>query len=111
MDYGGRGISVCKRWMESFQDFHSDMISNYKYGYNLDRIDVNGNYEPCNCRWLTNTENQNNKRNNVYICMDGRTHTPAEWSRETGVKGNTISNRKRKGWSDYDAIFGLNTTK
>ena len=58
--------------------------------YSLDRIDVNGDYEPSNCRWLTPTQNNNNKRVNWVVSFDGRTHTPTEWSRELGIKANTI---------------------
>jgi hypothetical protein len=105
--YGGRGITVCDRWLQSVVNFYEDMIDGYVKGLHLDRINNDGNYEPTNCRWLTHTQNSNNKRNNVYICMDGRTHTPAEWGRELNIKDNTIANRKRKGWVDYDTLFGL----
>jgi len=105
--YGGRGISICERWVTSVQNFYDDMIDGYIKGLHLDRIDVNGNYEPSNCRWLTNTQNNNNKRVNWTVSFDGRTHTPTEWSRELGIKANTIQNRKRKGWDDYEALFGL----
>ena len=103
-NYGGRGIAVCESWLKSVVNFFNDMNKDYSIGLHLDRIDVNGNYEPLNCRWVTGQVNNNNKRTNVYICMDGRTHTPAEWGRELGIKSNTISNRKRKGWSDLDSL-------
>lgn len=105
--YGGRGISICDRWLESVVNFYNDMFNGYQKGLHLDRIDVNGNYCPENCRWVTGTENNNNKRVNWKVSFDGRTHTPTEWGSELGIKANTIQSRKRKGWTDYEALFGL----
>ncbi len=66
--YGGRGIKVCNEWANDFMIFHDWSIANgYKEGLTLDRIDVNGNYEPTNCRWVSMKEQQNNRRNNVVI--------------------------------------------
>lgn len=62
-DYGGRGISVCQEWTNSFLSFYEwAMESGYRQGLTIDRIDVDGNYEPSNCRWITNEEQQRNKR-------------------------------------------------
>lgn len=94
--YGGRGITVCDRWRESFEAFLADMGTRPE-GASLDRIDPNGNYEPANCRWATPTEQCNNKRRNIRITHDGRTLTVAEWARELGLKDATLRRRLRVG--------------
>jgi hypothetical protein len=65
-DYGGRGIIVCERWINSFENFFKDMGSTYKDNLQLDRINNNGNYEPGNVRWATPKENSNNRRNSKH---------------------------------------------
>ena len=60
--YGGRGITICDRWLNSFENFIADMGEKPFKGAEIDRIDVNGNYEPDNCRWVTKTQNCENRR-------------------------------------------------
>lgn len=94
-NYGGRGIKVCDRW-QSFENFYADMGD--ANGLTLDRIDVNGNYEPSNCRWATRKEQGNNKRNNRVIEFEGKRLTAMQWSEATGIGEATIRKRIRLGW-------------
>lgn len=96
--YGGRGISVCKRWIESFASFLLDM-GNCPRGYSIDRIDVNGNYEPSNCRWATSTQQANNTRANRIIEFDGKTQTLAQACASRGLNYKTVHKRLRDGWT------------
>ena len=105
-NYGGRGITICDEWRNNFQAFYEWTMSHgYKEGLTIDRIDVNGNYEPNNCRWITNTEQQNNKTNNILITYDGKTRTPTQWGRELNISPRIIRYRYKKGWSVKDCLF------
>ena len=104
-NYGGRGIKLCKEW-EKFENFYIWAIKNgYKDNLSIDRINVNGNYEPSNCRWVTSKQQQLNKRNTPHITFNHHTHTLLEWSVITGINISTL--RKRifnYGWSIEDAL-------
>jgi hypothetical protein len=100
--YGGRGIVVCDRWHD-YESFKEDMFSTYKKGLTLDRIDVNGNYEPSNCRWATRTEQARNRRNTILFTYKGITKTLPEWSEETGVKFCTLFWRYKR-WGHVDRV-------
>lgn len=96
--YGGKGICVFSGWENDFMKFKEWAIKNgYKKGLTIDRIDVNGNYEPSNCRWITIQEQQYNKTNNVFIEIDGITKTLTEWCKEYGVKTSTAISRRKRG--------------
>lgn len=105
-NYGGRGISVCDRWSGEmgFAHFMEDMGSRPTPKHSIDRIDVNGNYEPGNCRWATSVEQCNNKRNNRTMTYNGETLSVAEWSRRTGIRYRTILMRLNLGWPPEDVI-------
>jgi hypothetical protein len=84
-NYGGRGISVCDEW-KKFEVFAEWAKKNgYKDGLTIDRMDVNGNYEPDNCKWSTDVEQQRNKRNNRHITINSQTKTIAEWAEISGL--------------------------
>lgn len=78
--YGGRGIKVCDEWLNDNKKFFNWSINNgYKYNLTIDRINVNGNYEPNNCRWATNKEQAQNKRNNIFIEYNNEKYCLKEW--------------------------------
>lgn len=106
--YGGRGIMVCEEWKgkHGFEHFRDWALSNgYSDDLTLDRIDVNGNYEPSNCKWSTMREQCNNRRSNVFLEYNGERHTLAEWARIVGVNPTTIKDRHSKGWSAEKILF------
>ena len=84
-EYGGRGITVCKEWHDwmIFKDW--SLNHGYKDDLTIDRIDTNGNYEPNNCRWVTQKEQANNTRSNKYLTYKGRTQTLSQWCEELGL--------------------------
>ena len=102
--YGGRGITVCAEW-ESFQAFYDWAMANgYAEDLTIDRKDADGNYEPSNCRWVTQKVQQNNRTNNRLIEVDGISHTIAEWGSIAGIRSATIWARLKKGWSPKRAV-------
>lgn len=103
-DYGGRGISVCEEWNE-YMNFKDWALSNgYRSNLTIDRIDVNGNYEPNNCRWSDAVTQMNNMRTNTHIEYNGVVHTIAELARKYNLKQNTLIRRLNLGWSVDDAL-------
>lgn len=103
--YGGRGIQVCQEWNVSFEAFYQWSIKNgYRDNLTIDRIDSNGNYTPENCRWVTWKEQQNNRRSNKIVTINGVSKTLSEWSDYSGVKSGTILNRIELGWSGLKLI-------
>lgn len=104
-DYGGRGITVCKNWKDSFENFFKDMGYAPSPEYSIDRIDVNGNYEPSNCRWATDKQQRRNKRNNFNITYNNETHCLAEWCEILNLKDKIVRNRLTKHkWSIERAL-------
>lgn len=97
--YGGRGIKVCDGW-QKFENFNDWAIKNgYKENLTLDRINVNGNYEPNNCRWLSVKEQNRNTRTNRLIIYKGETHCVSEWAEILGINAKLIYDRLRKNWT------------
>jgi hypothetical protein len=90
--YGGRGIKVCDRWMK-FENFYEDMRQGYSDNLTIERINNNGNYEPNNCRWATNKEQSNNRRNNHLITYKNKTQNVTQWANEYGINKYTLLTR------------------
>jgi hypothetical protein len=104
-EYGGRGIKVCKEWMESFEVFKDWALKNgYRNDLSIDRIDVNGDYESINCKWSTEIEQQRNKRNNHYKTINGETKTVAEWAEISGLPYKTLQRRVYTGCKEEDLL-------
>ena len=96
-NYGGRGIKVCDEWHDITQ-FEKWVNSNpYFDGATLDRINVDGNYEPDNCRWATMFEQDKNRRNSILIEYNGDRYNITELSRITGINRSTLNNRYWRG--------------
>ena len=101
--HGARGIRVCERW-KIFENFLEDMGFPPTSSHTLERNDNDGDYTPKNCRWATWEEQQNNRRSNRRITLNGRTQTLQQWSKETGINRRTIAQRIDNGWSSSDAL-------
>ena len=100
-NYGGRGIKVCERWLESFQNFYEDMgrkptVDGIKYS--LDRIDCNGDYCKENCRWATCEQQNNNQRDILKIEYKGKFYSISQLARLLNINRTTLSNRIHSGW-------------
>lgn len=104
--YGGRGISVCSRWKNSFALFMSDMGNPPSEKHSIGRIDNNKNYEPGNCRWETQKEQTRNQRANVIIEAFGKTQCVAAWAEELGIRPQTIYCRISRGWTGERLLIG-----
>lgn len=94
---------------QSYEQFVSDM-GERPLGTSLDRIDVNGDYTPDNCRWATTAQQANNRTNNHYVVYEGARRTVYEWGQFLGIKPNTLIYRLRRGWS-VSRAFSKRTTK
>lgn len=103
-NYGGRGITICEEW-ETYENFRDWSLANgFAEHLSIDRIDVDGNYEPSNCRWVSDKTQQNNKRTNRNLSYNGETHTLSEWAEITGIHWTTLKARIDLGWSTKDIL-------
>lgn len=105
-NYGGRGITVCDEWQNDFRTFYDWAIkSGYRDDLMIDRIDVNGNYEPSNCRWADRRTQNNNRRNNHYLTHNGETKTMRQWADDLGISYYVLRSRiNNSHWSVERAL-------
>lgn len=105
-NYGARGISVCDRWRDSYENFLADMGERPSRSHSIDRYpDMNGNYEPGNCRWATSREQNRNRRSSRRLTIDGKTMCVVEWAEAVGVNSSTLRDRIHNGWPERDAVM------
>jgi hypothetical protein len=107
-DYGGRGISVCERWND-FALFWEDMGPRWAPGLSVDRVDVNGDYCPENCRWATNAMQARNTRRNRYIDTPWGTMVVADAAKKAGLHHGVVYNRLNAGWAVDDLLSPVMT--
>lgn len=106
-NHGGRGISICKEWSggNGLVNFYNWAIKNgYDDNLTIDRIDNDGNYEPSNCHWVSYDVQNRNKRDNIYITINGVSKVIEDWSRECGVSSLTIQKRLNDGITGEDLL-------
>jgi hypothetical protein len=101
--YGGRGIKVCDRWLESFENFLADM-GERPDGASIDRIDNDGNYEPSNCRWATRLQQERNKGSNRYFTINAERRALSEWCELYGANYQRVYARLLLGWDIEKAL-------
>lgn len=102
-DYGGRGITICKRWLESFENFIEDMGTKPN-GMQLDRIKNDKGYSKENCRWSTPSENSNNRRSSRLFIYKGEKKSIAELARIAGISRQGMRYRIESGYSIVSAV-------
>lgn len=106
-NYGARGVVMCDEWLNDFKTFYDwSMANGYKDNLTIDRIDVDGNYEPSNCRWVDINTQANNKQNTVYLTLFDVKLPLGYWSKLTGVNSHTLQHRKKLGYNDDEVING-----
>lgn len=103
-NYGGRGITVCDSWKNSFSQFYGDMGPRHSKNLTLERIDNDGNYCQENCEWATRSSQNRNHRRNRKIQIDGETLCLADWAEKYGISEKLVSQRISRGWDGVSAI-------
>ena len=105
-DYGGRGLDMSPEWAASFEKFRDDMGNPPTPKHQIDRTDNERGYWPDNCKWVSQTENSNNKRNNIVVTLNGVSKTLPDWCRELGLNYDRCSSRIKHGHKPEDVLKG-----
>lgn len=104
-NYGSRGIKVCDAWNDDFMNFYEWANENgYENPLSIERINVNGNYEPLNCKWITMNEQSRNKRSTKYAVINGEEKPLIEWAELFGISYKTITTRWYRGVKGSDLV-------
>jgi hypothetical protein len=103
-DYGGRGITVCDEWRNSFECFWNDMKHEYEEGLTINRIDNMGYYCKVNCKWDSLHTQARNKRNNIIVTINGESRILKDWCKIYNINQNTVYSRLNRNWDVIDAI-------
>lgn len=105
-NYGGRGITMCDEWKNDFTAFYNWAMANgYKEGLTIERIDVNGNYEPSNCKWITLKEQERNRRDTIYLIRNGEKDSLANWADRLDMSYDLLYSRYKKRTSWFKRNF------
>ena len=105
-DYGGRGIRVCQRWLDSYLNFLEDMKRRPSPYHSIGRRNNDGDYCPENCFWATDKEQRRNKRTTRWLTARGKTQAREDWLEELGLSRSTFEWRSMQGWLDEEILFG-----
>ena len=103
-DYGGRGRTICQRWLDSFDAFLSDMGECPSKAHTIDRTDNSKGYEPGNCKWATMQTQMRHTRHNRVVTVNGETHCTSEWAEINGISYSAIRQRLNDGWPEDKAV-------
>lgn len=104
-NYGGRGIIVCERWVNNFENFLKDMGTKPSKKHSIDRVDNNGNYEPSNCRWATSIQQGQNKRNVIKVRFAGTEHLLKSICQQLGISFRCVYSKKHRRGLTYQDAF------
>lgn len=105
-NYSERGINICSSWLNNYLEFKEwSLKNNASKDLTIDRIDVNGDYEPYNCRWVTNKVQQRNKRNTMKLEYNNKIQSLADWAEEYNISYRLLKERLKRGWSVEKALL------